>query len=354
MTEEEKNVVDGEESTEGDVAKEETGADEMATVKEDVMKQVVHDPNAPLVTMKKLLECGVHYGHQTRKWNPKMKKYIYCPKNGIYIIDLNKTKDALVTAYDKMKEIVLAGGKVLFVGTKDNAKELVKTEAERSGSFYITNRWLGGILTNFKTIQSRIRKLKDLEASEEDGSRDGLPKKEVGDLKKLKEKLQKNLEGIKEMRKVPNAIVVCDPTLEHNAVREANKLSVPVFAICDTNCDPDGIDYVIPANDDADKSVALIVGLLADAIVEAKGGLPVIAFVKEDGEDVTMKDVLRQADRENALRIAARREMQRERLEKERARRNQFDNRGDRQVESKPVENKDATPVVASKTEEGN
>ena len=294
------------------------------TTEQNVMETVVHDENAPVVTLKKLLEAGVHYGHQTKKWNPKMKPFIYCPRNGIYIIDLNKTRDALVNAYKVLSNIVLEGGKVLLVGTKDNCKEIIKTEAERSGSFYITNRWLGGILTNFKTIQTRIRKLKDLESAEEDGSWEKLPKKEVIALKKQKEKLAKNLEGIKEMRKVPNALIVVDPTIEHNAVKEANKLGIPVFAICDTNCNPDGINYVIPGNDDATKSVKLIVGVLNDAIVEAKGGLTEIAYTKDEGEEVTMKDAIRQADRENALRIAARREMQRERLEKEKARREAF------------------------------
>ena len=239
---------------------------------------------------------------------------------------MNKESVLKVTdAYKKLESIVLEGGKVLIVGTKDNAKEIVEAEALRSGSFYITNRWLGGILTNFKTIQTRIRKLKDLESAEDDGSWDRLPKKEAIALRKEKEKLAKNLEGIKEMRKLPNAIIVIDPTEEVNACKEARKLNIPVFAICDTNCDPDGIDYVIPGNDDANKSVKLIVSVLNDAIVEAKGGLPEVAYLKEEGtEEVTMKDALRQADRENALRIAARREMQREKLEREKARREAF------------------------------
>ena len=307
-------------------------------VKENAMNEVVHDENADVVSLKKLIECGVHYGHQTKKWNPKMAKYIFCPRNGIYIIDLNKTKDLIKVAYDKLKSIINDGGKVLYVGTKDNAKEIVKTEAERSGSFYVTNRWLGGILTNFKTIQTRIRKLKDLETSEEDGAWDNLPKKEASALRKEKEKLSKNLEGIKEMRKVPNALIVIDPMTEHNAVREAKKLGIPVFALCDTNCDPDGIDYVIPGNDDADKSVNVVVACLTDALVEAKGGLPEVAYAKDEGEVVTMKDAVRQADRENALRMAARRELQRERMEKEKARRSQFENRGDRFTQENKTE----------------
>ncbi|HBS10443.1 MAG TPA: 30S ribosomal protein S2 [Firmicutes bacterium] len=289
------------------------------------MEAIVHDPNAQIITLKKLLEAGVHYGHQTKKWNPKMKPFIYCPRNGIFIIDLNKSKEGLEASYLKLKEIVEDGGKVLFVGTKEQAKQIVEEQALRSGSFYITNRWLGGILTNFKTIQTRIRKLKELETSEEEGAWENLPKKEASALRKEKEKLAKNLEGIKEMRKVPNALVVVDPTIEYNAIREANKLNIPVFAICDTNCNPDPIDYVIPGNDDAQKSITLIITTLADAIVEAKGGLPEVAYTKDEGEEVTMKDAVRQADRENALRLAARRELQRERLEKEKERRAKFE-----------------------------
>lgn len=293
---------------------------EETATEENVMQSVVHDTNEPIITLKKLLEAGVHYGHQTKKWNPKMKPYIYCARNGIFIIDLNKSKAGIEESYLKLKEIVEEGGKVLFVGTKDQAKEIVKAQAERSGAFYVNNRWLGGILTNFKTIQTRIRKLKELEASEEEGAWEALPKKEASALRKEKEKLFKNLEGIKEMRKIPNALVVVDPISEHNAVSEANKLGIPVFALCDTNCNPDPVNYVIPANDDAQKSIALILTVLSDAIVEAKGGLPEVAYTKDEGEEATMKDALRQADRENALRLAARRELQRERMEKEKER----------------------------------
>ena len=302
----------------------ETKVEEAKPTEENIMESIVHDENAEVVTLRKLLEAGVHYGHQTKRWNPKMKPYIFCARNGIYIINLNKSKTALTEAYKKLESIVLEGGKVLIVGTKDSAKEVVKEEAERSGSFYIVNRWLGGILTNFKTIQTRIRRLKDLESAEEDGSWEKLPKKEVIALNKEKEKLSKNLEGIKEMRKIPNALVVVDPTVEYNAVREARKLNIPVFAICDTNCDPDGIDYVIPGNDDVTKSIKLILSVLNDAVVEAKGGIAEVAYTKDEGEELTMKDAIRQADRENALRLAARREMQREKMERERQRRESF------------------------------
>ena len=268
------------------------------------MEAVMHDPDAPIITMKKLLEAGAHFGHQTRRWNPKMKKYIYGARNGVYIIDLQKTVDLIIVAYKAMKEIVDNGGKVLFVGTKKQCKEAVEAEALRSGSFYITNRWLGGTLTNFKTIQSRIRFLKELERREEEGELDLLPKVEAAQLRKEKEKLSKNLEGIKEMRKVPNALFVIDPNIEHNAVAEARKLGVPIFGIIDTNSNPDLVDYVIPANDDAIRSVSLILAVIADAIVESKGGLPVVAYTKDEGEDITMKEVIKQTDKENAEKLA--------------------------------------------------
>ena len=323
--------------------------EETKAPEENIMETIVHDENAEVVTLRRLLEAGVHYGHQTKRWNPKMKPYIYCGRNGIYIIDLNKSKEALTTAYKKIESIVLEGGKVLIVGTKENAKEIVKEEAERSGSFYITNRWLGGILTNFKTIQTRIRRLKDLESAEEDGSWEKLPKKEVIALTKEKDKLAKNLEGIKEMRKIPNAVIVVDPTVEYNAVREANKLHIPVFGICDTNCNPDGIDYVIPGNDDATKSIKLILGILNDAVVEAKGGIAEVAFAKDEGEELTMKDAIRQADRENALRLAARREMQREKLEREKQRREAFLAKQQAAQQAQSVDNK--AEKKAEKTE---
>ena len=288
------------------------------------MEAVMHDPDAPVITMKRLLEAGAHFGHQTRRWNPKMKKYIYGARNGVYIIDLQQTVTLINEAYKAMKEIVDNGGKVLFVGTKKQCQEAVQAEALRSGSFYITNRWLGGTLTNFKTIQSRIRFLKELERREEEGELDLLPKQEAAQLRKEKEKLTKNLEGIKEMRKVPNALFVIDPRIEHNAVAEARKLGIKVFGIVDTNSDPDVVDYIIPANDDAIRSVSLILAVIADAIVESKGGLPVVAYLKEEGEDVTMKDVIRQTDKENAEKLAkirAERAARQEAYEKEQAER---------------------------------
>ena len=286
------------------------------------MEAVMHDPDAPVITMKKLLEAGSHFGHQTRRWNPKMKKYIYGARNGVYIIDLAKTVELINVSYKALKEIVDNGGKVLFVGTKKQCQEPVEAEALRSGSFFITNRWLGGTLTNFKTIQGRIRFLKELERRETEGELDLLPKKEATDLRKQKEKLSKNLEGIKEMRKVPNAIFVVDPRIEHNAVAEARKLNIPVFGIVDTNSDPDLVDFPIPANDDAIRSVSLILAVMADAIVESKGGLPVVAYIKDEGEEVTMKEVIKQTDKENAeklARIRAERQARQEAFEKEQA-----------------------------------
>ena len=223
-----------------------------------------------------------------------------------------------------MKEIVDNGGKVLFVGTKKQCQEAVQQEALRSGSFYITNRWLGGTLTNFKTIQSRIRYLKDLERREEEGELDLLSKVEAAQLRREKEKLSKNLDGIKEMRKIPNAMFVIDPRIEHNAVAEARKLGIPVFAIVDTNSDPDVVDYVIPANDDAVRSFSLILAVIADAIVESKNGVPVVAYTKDDGEAVTMKEVIRQTEKENAEKLAkirAERQARQEAYEKEQAER---------------------------------
>ena len=237
-----------------------------------------------VISMKKLLEVGVHFGHQTKRWNPKMAPYIFTSRNGIYIIDLQKSSKKIDEAYKAMNEIAEKGGKVLFVGTKKQAQEAVKEEAIRSGSFYVNSRWLGGTLTNFKTIQKRIRRLVELEKMEKDGTFDLLPKKEVILLKKEAAKLEKNLGGIKEMRRLPSALFVVDPKAEHNAVAEARILGIPVFGIVDTNCDPDEVDYVIPANDDAIRAVKLIVAAMADAICEAKSEPLTVAYVKDEDE----------------------------------------------------------------------
>jgi len=222
--------------------------------------------------MKQLLEAGVHFGHQTRRWNPKMKKYIFTERNGIYIIDLQKTVKMVDVAYNFVKDIAANGGTVLFVGTKKQAQESVKDEAIRSGMFYVNQRWLGGTLTNFETIQKRIKRLKDIEKMEENGTFEVLPKKEVIQLKKELERLEKFLGGIKDMKGIPDAIFVIDPRKERIAVAEAHKLNIPLVGIVDTNCDPDEIDVIIPANDDAIRAVKLLTGKMADAILEAKQG----------------------------------------------------------------------------------
>ena len=225
-----------------------------------------------VISMKQLLEAGVHFGHQTRRWNPKMAPYIYTERNGIYIIDLQKTVGMVDDAYNAVSEIASQGGTILFVGTKKQAQDAIAAEATRCGMFYVNERWLGGMLTNFKTIQSRIKRLKDIERMAEDGTFDVLPKKEVIALKKELEKLQKNLGGIKDMKKLPSAIFVVDPKKEHICVQEAHALGIPLIGICDTNCDPEELDYVIPGNDDAIRAIKLISGKMADAVIEAKQG----------------------------------------------------------------------------------
>ena len=225
-----------------------------------------------VISMKQLLEAGVHFGHQTRRWNPKMAPYIYMERNGIYIIDLQKSVGMVDDAYNAVSEIVSNGGTILFVGTKKQAQDAVQTEAERCGMFYVNERWLGGMLTNFKTIQSRIKRLKDIERMSQDGTFDVLPKKEVIVLKKEWDKLEKNLGGIKNMKKIPDAIFVVDPKKEHICVQEAHSLGITLIGIADTNCDPEELDYVIPGNDDAIRAVKLIVSKMADAVIEANQG----------------------------------------------------------------------------------
>jgi len=226
-----------------------------------------------IISMKQLLEAGVHFGHQTRRWNPKMAPYIYTERNGIYIIDLQKSVGLVDEAYNAVGDIVANGGNILFVGTKKQAQDAIKTEAQRCGMFYVNERWLGGMLTNFNTIQSRIKRLKEIEAMNEDGTFEKLPKKEVALLQKEWGKLEKNLGGIKDMRRIPDAIFVVDPKKEHLCIQEAHKLGITLIGICDTNCDPDELDYVIPGNDDAIRAVKLIVSKMADAVIEASQGV---------------------------------------------------------------------------------
>ncbi len=225
-----------------------------------------------VISMKQLLEAGVHFGHQTRRWNPKMAPYIFTERNGIYIIDLQKSVGMVDTAYNAISDIAAQGGTVLFVGTKKQAQEAIRSEAERCGMYYVNERWLGGMLTNFKTIQSRIRRLKEIERMSTDGTFDVLPKKEVINIRKEWDRLEKNLGGIKEMTHIPDAIFVVDPKKEHICIQEARTLGITLFGICDTNCDPEELDYVIPGNDDAIRAVKLIVSKMADAIIEGNQG----------------------------------------------------------------------------------
>ena len=225
-----------------------------------------------VISMKQLLEAGVHFGHQTRRWNPKMAQYIFTERNGIYIIDLQKTVRKIDEAYMFVRDVALEGKSILFVGTKKQAQESIESEAKRCGMFYVNNRWLGGTLTNFRTIQTRIKRLNEIDAMEKNGQFELLPKKEVIKLMAEREKLEKNLGGIREMKKLPGAMFIVDPRKERIAVAEARQLHIPIVAIVDTNCDPDEIDYVIPGNDDAIRAVKLIAGKLADAVLEGKQG----------------------------------------------------------------------------------
>ena len=241
-----------------------------------------------IISMKQLLEAGVHFGHQTRRWNPKMAPYIFTERNGIYIIDLQKTVKKVEECYNFLRDVAARGENILFVGTKKQAQEAMREEALRCNMFYVNERWLGGMLTNFKTIQTRINRLRKLEAMEADGTFDVLPKKEVIELRKELAKLQKNLGGIKEMKRLPDAIFVVDPKKERICVQEAHTLGIPLIGICDTNCDPEELDYVIPGNDDAIRAVKLIVSKMADAVIEAKQGEAVYsdADVATEAEDI--------------------------------------------------------------------
>ena len=245
-----------------------------------------------VISMKQLLEAGVHFGHQTRRWNPKMAPYIYTERNGIYIIDLQQSVGMVDDAYNAVADIVANGGHILFVGTKKQAQDAIRTEAERCGEFFVNERWLGGMLTNFKTIQSRIARLKEIETMAADGTFEVLPKKEVIALKKEWEKLEKNLGGIKEMKKIPDAIFVVDPKKERICVQEAHTLGITLIGIADTNCDPEELDYVIPGNDDAIRAVKLIVSKMADAVIEANQGAEMTA---EEAESVAADEAVEEA-----------------------------------------------------------
>lgn len=243
-----------------------------------------------VISMKQLLEAGVHFGHQTRRWNPKMDKYIFTERNGIYIIDLQKTVKKVDEAYEFVKSIADQGGKMLFVGTKKQAQEAIKEEAERSGQYYINHRWLGGTLTNYKTIKGRIDRISEIEKMEADGIFEVLPKKEVIQLRKEYDKLNKFLGGIREMKSMPDAMFVVDPKKEHNAIAEAKKLGIPIVGIVDTNCDPDDVDYVIPANDDAIRAVKLLTSKMADAFVSYNEGNIEEVEEEKETEEVEEKE----------------------------------------------------------------
>ena len=241
-----------------------------------------------VVSMKQLLEAGVHFGHQTRRWNPKMAEYIYMERNGIYIIDLQKTVKKLEEAYNFVRDIAANGQTILFVGTKKQAAEAVKEEASRVGMYYVNARWLGGMLTNFKTMRTRVERLAQLKKMQEDGTFDMLPKKEVMKLMGDMEKLEKYLGGVKDMKKLPGALFVIDPRKEHNAIAEARKLHIPIVAIVDTNCDPDEVDYVIPGNDDAIRAIRLISQTMANAVLEGRQG--------EDAETVEAAETAKEEE----------------------------------------------------------
>ncbi len=267
----------------------------------EILANTLHADTEAVVSAKALLNVGAHLGHQVRRQVPKMKPYIYGTKNNLHILDLAKTVTLLQKAYLELRKIVLDGGKVLFVGTKPSAQTVIKEEANRCGSFYVSTRWLGGCLTNFKTISKRIRLLKELEDQNEQGLFEKLSKKDQNTNLKLLARLKNNLDGIKEMRRTPNAVVVVDAKWEHNAVAEAKKLGIPVFAMMDTNSDPTDINYVIPANDDNEQSVRLVIGILADAVAEAKGGNCLYAYKDAEAVSQTMSEMLKELDKNDEL-----------------------------------------------------
>ena len=289
-----------------------------------------------VVSMSYLLEAGVHFGHQTKRWNPKMKEYIFTARDDIYIIDLQKTAKKIEEAYAALKEIAANGGKVLFVGTRKQASEAVKEEALRSDSFYVNERWLGGTLTNFKTIRRRVKRLEQIEKMEKDGTFDLLPKKEVVHIKKEYTKLNKLLSGIRDMYKLPQAMFIVDPSKEEIAIREARKLNIPVFGIVDTNCDPDMVDYVIPGNDDAIRAVKLIVGVMNNAIVEANGG-KIVDYTSDNRKDEKGEDIMKKA-----LETVKRKEDRKPR----------FERKSDKRNLSKSSEKVEKTPKEEAKKEE--
>ena len=295
-----------------------------------------------VVSMSYLLEAGVHFGHQTRRWNPKMKEYIFTSRDDIYIIDLQKTAAMIETAYAELKKIAESGKKVLFVGTRKQAQDATREEALRSNSYYVTERWLGGTLTNFRTIRKRVKRLEEIEKMEENGTFELLPKKEVVGLRKEYDKLNKLLAGIREMEELPGALFIVDPSKEAIAIREAHRLNIPVFGIVDTNCDPDVVDYVIPGNDDAIRAVKLVIGVMANAIVEANGG-ELVNYVNED--DKSEKEIMEKAVES----VKKREDHRKEQSEKKPTKNFKKDVKEEKEVETEVVEE---TKEVETKTEE--
>ena len=269
-----------------------------------------------VVSMSYLLEAGVHFGHQTKRWNPKMKQYIYTSRDDIYIIDLQKTVKKIEEAYDALKKIAENGGKVIFVGTKKQAQEATKEEAIRSDSFYMTERWLGGTLTNFRTIRRRINRLDQIEKMEENGTFDLLPKKEVIKIKKEYDKLHTYFEGVRNMKRIPDAMVIVDPKKEANAIKEAHKLNIPVFGLVDTNCDPEVVDYVIPANDDAVRSIKVVLGVLNNAICEATNK-EMVEYVNEEDKLKPTKEEKKESKKEVKSEVKVAKEEKKETAKKE-------------------------------------
>ena len=301
-----------------------------------------------VVSMNLLLEAGVHFGHQTKRWNPKMKEYIYGSRDDIYIIDLQKTQALIEEAYAEIKSIADNGGSFLFVGTKKQASEVAKEEAIRSQSYYVTERWLGGTLTNFRTIRSRVKRMEQIEKMEEDGKFDLLPKKEVIGLRKEHDKLEKILGGIREMVKLPQAIIIVDPKKEVNAIHEARKLNIPVFGIVDTNCDPDDVDYVIPGNDDAVRSVKVILGVLANAICESRN-LEIVDYVTEDETKVKVqKEEVKEEKPEKPAKKEAKAEVKEEKVE-EKAEKKTAKKETKKEVKEEVKEEKPAKKAAAKK-----
>ncbi len=269
-----------------------------------------------VVSMSYLLEAGVHFGHQTKRWNPKMKQYIYTSRDDIYIIDLQKTVKKIEEAYDALKKIAENGGKVIFVGTKKQAQEATKEEAIRSDSFYMTERWLGGTLTNFRTIRRRINRLDQIEKMEENGTFDLLPKKEVIKIKKEYDKLHTYFEGVRNMKRIPDAMIIVDPKKEANAIKEAHKLNIPVFGLVDTNCDPEVVDYVIPANDDAVRSIKVVLGVLNNAICEATNK-EMVEYVNEEDKLKPAKEEKKESKKEVKSEVKETKEEKKETAKKE-------------------------------------